>query len=401
MVRKVLGLMAAAWCWAAAIALASPADAKRVALVIGNADYRIGPLANPGNDAAAMAAVLETQLKFDTVILKRNLGADSFRAALREMGRISRGAELGVVYFAGHGVEVGGRNFLIPVDASLAAARDVELEAIALDTVLAQLDGVTRLKLVVLDACRNNPFALAGATRSVRRGFAAIEPEGNTLVAYAAKDGTTADDGDDGSNSPFTHALLRHLGTPGLEIRQLFGYVRDEVIAATGRRQQPFLYGSLGGQGVFLNPQRIAPEPPAAPAVSGPGPALAPQLNEVERAWTAVKDSTDVAVLEAFRQQYGAANAVYERLAEARIEALRKKEKARPAPCGPGTIERNGTCVAKSAPGRGSAGRKAAQPGKTAEKPWKQDKPGMCWTNDRRSASIVPCSDPRATMRAY
>jgi uncharacterized caspase-like protein len=405
-VRNALRLVASA-CWAAAIALASPADAKRVALVIGNADYRIGPLSNPGNDAAAVATALQKQLKFDTVVLQRNLGADAFRTALRDMARASRGADVGVIFFAGHGVEVGGRNFLIPVDANLAAARDVELEAIALDTVLAQLDGVTRLKLVILDACRNNPFALAGAARSVRRGFAAVEPEGNTLVAYAAKDGTTADDGEGQPNSPFTEALLKHMVRPGLEIRQLFGYVRDEVIAATGRQQQPFLYGSLGGQGVFLYPQASAPEAPASLAApssaTGPAPTAQSTLTELERAWAAVRTSTDIAVLRAFLQQYGPSNAVYERLAEARIEELKKTPPpSQPPSCGPGTVEKNGVCVARSAPDRGSASPKAARPPKRVQRPPPEnDKPGMCWTNDRRSASLVPCSDPRATMKAY
>jgi uncharacterized caspase-like protein len=158
------------------LAVASPAEARRVALVIGNTDYKVGPLANPGNDAAAVAEALERDLKFDTVILKRNLGADAFRAALRELARQALGAEFGVVFFAGHGIEVDGRNFLIPTDATLAAARDIDLEAIALDTVLSQLDGTTKLKLVILDACRNNPFALAGSKRSARRGLARVEP---------------------------------------------------------------------------------------------------------------------------------------------------------------------------------------------------------------------------------
>jgi uncharacterized caspase-like protein len=370
----------AAGCVAAA-ALASPAEARRVALVIGNADYRVEPLANPANDAAAVAAVLETQLGFDTVILKRNLGADALRAALREMGRASRGAELGLVFFAGHGVEVGGRNFLIPVDAALAAARDVDLEAVTLDTVLAQLDGVTRLKLVILDACRNNPFALAGATRSVSRGLARIEPEGNTLVAYAAKDGTTAEDGERRPNSPFTEALLRHITRPGVEVRQLFGYVRDDVIDATGRRQQPFLYGSLGGQGVFLHPQPRASEAPMSGA----------QLTEAERAWAAVKDSRDIAALDAFRQRYGADNAVYARLAEARIEALGKPQPAPPASPAPS----RGTDTSKPAP----SAKRVRRPDRESARP--ADKRGMCWAKDGRVITLVPCSDPRALTRAY
>jgi hypothetical protein len=169
-----------------------PAEARRVALAIGNAEYKVGRLANPVNDAAAVAATLEKQLRFDKVLLRPNLTLDGFRAALREMAAQARGAELGVVFFAGHGIEVGGRNYLIPTDAALAASADIDLEAIALDTVLRQLEGVTRLRLVILDACRNSPFP--AATRSVR-GLSRIEPDLGTLVAYAAKDGTLAEDG--------------------------------------------------------------------------------------------------------------------------------------------------------------------------------------------------------------
>jgi uncharacterized caspase-like protein len=440
-------------CWALAVAFAGPAEAKRVALVIGNTDYKVGPLANPGNDAAAIAEALERQLKFDTVILKRNLGADAFRAALRELARQALGAEYGVVFFAGHGIEVDGRNFLIPTDATLAAARDIELEAIALDTVLGQLDGVTKLKLVILDACRNNPFALAGPKRSVGRGLGRVEPEGNTLVAYAAKDGTTADDGVARRHSPFTEALLKHIATPGLEIRQLFGYVRDDVAAITAKQQQPYLYGSLGGQGVFLHPQSLALQSPT------PAPGPPPQMSEAERAWAAVKDSTSMAVLEAFRRQYGAANAVYDRLAEARIEELKRQPPAPATPppglarqlqvelqrvgCNPGAIDgewgdrgeaalqrfarhakldihsdeptlealeavkgqRARVCPPESATTRQPAKAKTTPAVKRAQQKEKDSgKSGMCWAVDPRgmTSTLVPCTDSRSNgIRAY
>jgi uncharacterized caspase-like protein len=238
--------------------------------VIGNAQYKIGPLANPVRDAAAVAEVLERQLGFNTVILRRNLGADSFRAALREMARVSHGAELGVVFFAGHGIEVGGRNYLIPTDAGLAAPGDIELEAIALDTVLTQLDGVRGLKLVILDSCRNNPFP--AASRSGTRGLARIEPAAGTLVAYAAKHGTAAADGTVGQNSPFTAALLKRIATPSVDVRLVFGYISDDVIAATGRAQEPYLYGQLGGNAVYLNPQAPMSAGPAQSATTPPQP---------------------------------------------------------------------------------------------------------------------------------
>ena len=244
--------LAVVFCCAFA-SLATASAEKRVALVIGNADYKIGRLANPVNDAEAVAEAFKTQLKFDTVLLRKNLTLDGFRAALREMARESAGAELGAIYFAGHGIEVGGRNYLIPIDATLGAARDIELEAVALDIVLGQIDGVRKLKLVILDACRNNPFSVSGARRSVMRGLGRIEPEGNTLVAYAAKDGTTADDGK-GPHSPFTEALLKHIATPGLDVRRVFGYVSEDVKAATNRSQEPYLYGQLGGDAIVLAP---------------------------------------------------------------------------------------------------------------------------------------------------
>jgi uncharacterized caspase-like protein len=304
-------------CWALAAAVASPADARRVALVIGNADYTIAPLQSPVSDAVAVAEAIQQHLGFDKVVLRRNLGAEAFRGALREMAHETRGAEVGVVYFAGHGIEVGGRNFLIPIDARLKAARDVDLEAIALDTVLAQLDGVTTLKLVILDACRSNPFPLAGSTRSVGIGLARIEPEGNTLVAYAAKHGTMADDGPESGHSPFTEALLKHIAMPGLEVRQLFGYVRDEVVAATGQRQQPYVYGTLGGQGVFLRPLSPAP---------APAPSALPQVSEAERAWASVKGTDSIGQLEVVAGRYR--GTVYGDLAAARIEELKRKGEA-------------------------------------------------------------------------
>ncbi|HRD77334.1 MAG TPA: caspase family protein, partial [Hyphomicrobiaceae bacterium] len=167
-----------------ALLVAAPAHAqgKRVALVIGNSAYAVGPLANPGNDADAIATALKA-LDFD-VTLQKNLGREPMRAALGAFGRNVPGSDMAVVFYAGHGTEIAGRNYLIPTDARLARAGDVDLETIALDTVLAQLDGAKLLKLVILDACRNNIFPLSGAKRTLSRGLARVEPEDNTLVVY-------------------------------------------------------------------------------------------------------------------------------------------------------------------------------------------------------------------------
>jgi hypothetical protein len=238
----------------AAVLTAAQAAPQRVALVIGNGAYRSAPsLPNPPNDASDMAASL-SRLGFAVTRLD-NAGFDAMRRALLDFGRRARDAEMAVVFFAGHGMELGAENWLIPVDAELRTDADVEQEAIPLKNVIATVDGAARLALVVLDACRNNPFDArmqrAGRARAVARGLARIEPSGNVLVAYAAKDGTTAADGS-GRNSPFTAALLNNIETPGLEVNFLFRNVRDEVMAATRREQQPFVYGSLSREAIYL-----------------------------------------------------------------------------------------------------------------------------------------------------
>jgi uncharacterized caspase-like protein len=141
------------------------------------------------------------------------------------------------------------------VDARLKSDRDVQFEAVHLDQVLGSISGARKLRLVILDACRDNPFAQqmsrSVASRSIGRGLGRIEPDGGTLVAYAAKHGQTALDGQ-GRNSPFVSALVKHIGTPGVEIRRLFGLVRDDVLSSTARQQEPFIYGSLGGEEFFF-----------------------------------------------------------------------------------------------------------------------------------------------------
>ena len=230
-----------------------PAHARRVALVIGNADYQVGPLANPVNDANAIAQAFQG-LGFDKIIRATNATKAQMEKALAEMSDEAVGAEMAVVYFAGHGTERDGQNFLIPVDARLNRASDLGTQAIRLSDVLDQLNGATKLKLVILDACRNNVFPLQGAQRMVTRGLARVEPANNTLVFYAAKDGTTADDGPGQPNSPFTGALLKHLPTPGLEIRILLAAVTKEVRTITNQRQEPYHYGTMDPELIYIMP---------------------------------------------------------------------------------------------------------------------------------------------------
>lgn len=230
---------------------------KRVALVIGNAVYEhADPLNTPVNDAGAIGRAL-ARLGFSGAKPQFNLDYIGFRRALQAFGAAAEGADIAAVYFAGHGIEVDGRNFLIPTDAKLQRARDVDFAAVPLDQVLAAADGARKLSLVILDACRNNPFRArmlrSGGTRSIGRGLHSIEPDGNALVAYAAKHGTHALNGK-GSNSPYAEALLAHIEKPGMDVVQLFREVRDAVLEGTGGEQEPYLYGSLGRRSVYFRP---------------------------------------------------------------------------------------------------------------------------------------------------
>jgi len=243
---------------------------KRVALVIGMSKYQQVPrLSNPARDAEAMTSLFK-KAGFELVVSERDLGISDLRRVIREFSEISRDADISVVYYAGHGIEVDGTNYLVPADAKLLSDFDVEDETVSLERVLKALDPVKRLKLVILDACRDNPFAKtmkrSVANRSIGRGLAKIEPAmSDTLIAFAAKAGAVANDGD-GQNSPFATALVKHIAEPGLDLRLAFGRVRDDVLKSTSNRQEPFLYGSLGGQTVALVPQTTKPADPEAEA---------------------------------------------------------------------------------------------------------------------------------------
>ena len=239
-----------------AIISGAPTSNNRVALVIGNSSYeRVPALLNPERDAKLVADVL-VRVGFRSVTLLTNLKKDALVAALRNFAMQSETADWAVIYYAGHGMEVGGTNYLVPIDATIAADRDIDFEAIPLEQVLNAAERAKKLRLVILDACRDNPFkakmkrTLTTASRSVSGGLAAIEPEAGTLVVYAAKDGQQAADGD-GIDSPFTLAFVKNVQTPGLEVRRLFDFVRDDVMVTTKRRQQPFSYGSISGRQDF------------------------------------------------------------------------------------------------------------------------------------------------------
>ena len=296
---------------------------KRVALVIGNGDYgSAGKLANPTRDASAIEALLQGA-GFDVVDAKRDLGAVAMRRALRNFSDRVRDADIALVFYAGHGIEVNGINYLLPVDAKLERDIDVEDETVPLDRVIQILAQAKRLRLVILDACRDNPFArsmkrtLIG--RSIGRGLASVDVlTSDTLIAFAAKAGSTAADGT-GTNSPYTLALAKHLTTPGLDLRLALGRVRDEVLKSTGNSQEPFVYGSLGGTEIALVPSVKIEVPPNVPEPKTQNPS-----SEAERSWALAKDSKSIAALEAFIRRYG--DTYYGDLAKLRLSELKHAE---------------------------------------------------------------------------
>jgi uncharacterized caspase-like protein len=236
------------------IVAAPQPQGRRVALVIGNSDYRAVPvLPNPKRDSALIADALR-RTGFQSVTLANDLTREQMNDALRKFAVESDNAEWSLVYFAGHGIEVGGQNYVIPVDAKLSADRDVQFEALQLEQVLAATDGAKKLRLLLLDACRENPYATqmkrVVASRAIDRGLPQVETDAGMLVVFAAKHGQVAFDGQ-GGNSPFVSALVQRMLTPQLEIRKMFDLVRDDVMATTGRRQQPFSYGSVPGNEDF------------------------------------------------------------------------------------------------------------------------------------------------------
>jgi hypothetical protein len=230
---------------------------RRLALVIGNGAYPTSPLRNPTNDARALAVALKT-LGFE-VTAHENLGQREMRRAILEFGTRLREGGVGLFYFAGHGVQVNGRNYLVPVDAAIASEAEVEVEALDVASVLARMDTArNRVNLVILDACRDNPFARS--FRSTTRGLAAIDAPSGTLIAYATAPGRVARDGE-GANGLYTGELLRALQAPGLRVEEVFKRVRQSVLERSAGDQVPWESSSLVGD--FLFTDRPRPSGPA------------------------------------------------------------------------------------------------------------------------------------------
>jgi uncharacterized caspase-like protein len=238
---------------------------RKVALIIANGTYAsTSALANPLNDAKLVAASAR-KAGFQTVTLETDLTLASFQRALRDFREKASGADVAMVYYAGHGIEGSGKNWLIPVDARLGSDLDLPYEAIDLERVMEAISGA-QIRMVVLDACRNNPFGRSwrSTTRAVARGLAGVEAD-DVLVIYAAAPGQTASDGD-GVNSPFATSLAKRLVEADLPLQLLGGSVRDDVLKATGGSQRPFVSASITGTPVYLVPRSTPAAVTAAPA---------------------------------------------------------------------------------------------------------------------------------------
>ena len=315
-------------------AQAAMAD-RRVAFVVGNGAYKnVAQLPNPAIDANAMAGVLRN-VGFE-VVEGTNLTRDKMTERLLEFGKKAQGADVAVFFYAGHGIAISGTNYLLPIDADIKSEMDVKLgAAINIDLTLDQTMSDAKVKLVFLDACRDNPFTAKiksnSATRSVsvQSGLAEMKSGEGTLIAFATGPGQTALDGQEGTNSPFTRALIAHITTPGVEIQQAMTEVRAQVNQETNKGQLPWGHTNLIGS-VYLNP---AAAPPAYAASSSAPAAVASTSGSTDvelEFWRSVKESNKPEELNAYLTNYP--NGQFKPLALARIAALEN---------GPSTATRN------------------------------------------------------------
>src|SRR5258706_9122518 len=282
---------------------------KRVAFVVGNGAYKnVAPLPNPAIDAKAMASVLRN-IGFD-VVEGTNLTRDKMTEKLLDFGKKAEGADVALFFYAGHGIAINGTNYLLPVDADIKSEMDVKLgAAINIDLTLDQTMSDAKVKLVFLDACRDNPFAAKiksnSSTRSVsvQSGLAEMKSGEGTLIAFATGPGQTALDGQEGTNSPFTRALIAHITTPGVEIQQAMTEVRAQVNEETNKGQLPWGHPNLIGA-VYLNPAAPPAPAAAAPAASGSTSAAvastSPSTDVELEFWRSVKESNKPEELNAY-----------------------------------------------------------------------------------------------------
>jgi hypothetical protein len=325
--------------------IAEPALAKRLALVIGNSRYEHVPsLKNPANDAALMAASLG-KVGFEVTLLK-DQDQRAMKAALLAFGRkLKKGADAGLIYYAGHGIEVDGRNYLVPVDSNTQSEQEADISNIDLNDVMSLMENSNvPFNILILDACRNNPFR---GFRSQRGGLAPVNAPVGTYIAYSTAPGTVAADGD-GDNSPFTLALAEQLTTPGLTIESVFKNTRSAVRKSSEGSQVPFDSSAIEGDFFFKplpaakqpevtqpEPVKVAPKtvakPAPAEATAAPVEAPKPTVEDVKKArsaeaaaaWAALEMSDDTKAIANFAESYK--DTAFAKLARDRLELLAGK----------------------------------------------------------------------------
>jgi len=346
--RRLLALIAALVLLAGVGAAPAFAQApKRVALVIGNGAYATaGALSNARNDMTLVSGALK-RAGFTTVTTRTDLSTQAFQKALREFQVQADGAEVALIYYAGHGIEAKGVNWLIPVDATLSDERALPYEAIDTNLALEAVAGA-RVRILLLDACRDNPFGRTwkAGTRSVTRGLARVEAD-DVLIVFAAAPGERAADGS-GANSPFAEAVARALPKPGVPVQLLGGVIRDDVMGATGQQQRPFVSASMTGNPIFLVAETATPAPVAAPAAA-PAPTVAAGNPELTN-WKSAERLNTVAGYQAYLTQYP--SGAYAAMARAAITTLKG-----PSP----QLAANAGSMGQAA-GRTPTGRMAANP---------------------------------------
>jgi uncharacterized caspase-like protein/tetratricopeptide (TPR) repeat protein len=306
---------------------------KRVALVIGNSAYKHAlELANPRHDAEDIAITLRA-LGIE-VIKGVDLDKSAMDREIRKFSMALSGADVGIFFYAGHGLQVNGNNFLVPVDAELSTAAALEFEMVRLDLIQRIMEAETKTNILFLDACRNNPLsrnlARAMGTRSaaIGRGLAAAESGVGTLISFSTQPGNVALDGD-GRNSPYAGPLAKGLAKPGEDVLSILTGVRNEVLAATGDKQVPWENHALRAR-FYFNPVAASASIQPTPQSDAPG----ANMSEAERAWSATRDSKDPALLEAFLRRFG--DSFYGDLAKSRLDEIKRtKVAAVVSPTGP------------------------------------------------------------------
>jgi uncharacterized protein len=303
-----------------AIAPIAPAQtSERVALVIGNSAYQQTPkLANPRNDAADLSTALK-KLGFE-VVEGYDLEKAAFDRKVRDFAAALHGASAGLFFFAGHGLQVAGQNYLVPVDAQLTTASALEFEMVRVDVVQRVMEQEANTNILFLDACRDNPLArnLARAmgTRSaeIGRGLAPLVSGVGTLISFSTQPGNTALDGT-GRNSPFAGALVKHMSASRDDLSTILISVRNDVMKETQDRQVPWEHSALRGRFYFNMAQQTTGQSPRAW-----------QLSEAAEAWDRTKDTDSIVVLELFVARYQ--DTYYADLARLRIAELKKRQAA-------------------------------------------------------------------------